>query len=317
MNSSIQEMVSFIKEQTKLHNLDNITRTKAYQAFYKKHPEIKWAFLASMVSRNAGWNMTDLHSPVFETILPKKTRKRLFSTYERANWLIFSDAFPQLILYSLSIKQNKPLFHHLCYFHVSSFMQKEWHLFWKIGDQSRLMTALIINEQNVIRNPVIQEPFYKKTVFNRIPYLFQDFLHMNAILFPNLHGRIFATDVFDFKSVTKRIELGKRLSAYLFHPELYQGVYDFAFHTPPTGSSQEYEQYQSNHHGVCTPRLRDVYPVVSHQDNIRQDWNRNGGIPKKWWKPVEISLSDNSWTSFSKKRHLLTSFVQPLYLLKK
>ncbi|QDP40425.1 DUF2515 family protein [Radiobacillus deserti] len=317
MNLSVQSMISYIKEETNRHNMDNLTRTEAYQSFYQSFPNIKWAFLASMVSRNAGWNMTDLHSPVFETLLPQKTRTRLFSTYERANWLIFSDAYPQLLLYSLSLKHQKPLFRQLCYFDVSTFMQNEWFHFWNTGDQTRLMTALIINEQNVIRQPVVNQRFYKHAVFERFPYAFQDLLHMNAILFPTRTGDVFATDVFDFRSVTKRIQLGKRLAAILFHPMIYPAVFDFASQTTPTGSSQEYEQYQSNHNGVYTPKLRDVYPIVTHQDIIRKDWSRNEGILEKWWKPVSISVEDNRWKAFKKKRQFLAQIVKPLRFLKK
>lgn len=39
---------------------DNISRTVFYDQFYLKHKEIVWGYLASFVSRNAGWNMTDL-----------------------------------------------------------------------------------------------------------------------------------------------------------------------------------------------------------------------------------------------------------------
>ena len=54
------KLLKKIKDETILFNKNNVTRTKAYLDFYIRHPEIHWVFLAHMVSRNAGWNMTDL-----------------------------------------------------------------------------------------------------------------------------------------------------------------------------------------------------------------------------------------------------------------
>ncbi len=161
MRETKDEHLHYILSETKKHNADNISRTKAYQNFYMQYPEMKWALLASMVSRNAGWNMTDLHLSPFRKILSTKQRNRLFMTYERANWLIFSDAYPQLLTYALSIHYNQPLFHLLSRFRVSRFMKKEWDYFWKHSDRNRLMTALIINEQNVIHSPVIKQDYFQ------------------------------------------------------------------------------------------------------------------------------------------------------------
>ncbi|UTW69707.1 DUF2515 family protein [Anaerobacillus sp. HL2] len=53
-------------------------------------------------------------------LLPKKYPEVLFLTYERANWLIFSDAYPQLLLYEKSKQLQKPCFHLLKFFHALS-----------------------------------------------------------------------------------------------------------------------------------------------------------------------------------------------------
>ena len=42
------------------HNADNLTRTAFYLAYWRAHPEVTWALLAHLVSRNAGYQMTDL-----------------------------------------------------------------------------------------------------------------------------------------------------------------------------------------------------------------------------------------------------------------
>lgn len=103
---TIRKLLSRIERQTKSKNADNISRTNAYKAFYDRHPEIKWSLLASFVSRNAGWSMTDLKGSLFQLGLRERQQKWFFLAYERANWLIFSDAYPQLLLYHWSKKSG-------------------------------------------------------------------------------------------------------------------------------------------------------------------------------------------------------------------
>ena len=47
-----------------------------------------------------------------------------------------------------------------------NFYGKEWLLFWEKRDMNRLITALIINEQNKIQKPVIESTYFKKHVFH-------------------------------------------------------------------------------------------------------------------------------------------------------
>lgn len=110
MERAIEEIVHNILSETNSQNRDNISRTVSYASFYKRNPEIRWAMLASLVSRNAGYSMCDLKGDWLPRMLSADTRKHLFLTYERANWLIFQDAFPQLLLYEYSKQQRIPFF---------------------------------------------------------------------------------------------------------------------------------------------------------------------------------------------------------------
>src|SRR5690606_34135974 len=148
-----RKIIASINTKTAHYNLDNISRTMAYLQFYRQHKEIWWALLASFVSRNAGWNMTDLKSDWYRRMLNEHDRYVLFLSYERANWLIFADAYPQLLLYELSKKYKMNLFYLLKEFQVSAFMQKEWSDFLEKRKVERLTKALIINEQYVIQKP--------------------------------------------------------------------------------------------------------------------------------------------------------------------
>jgi hypothetical protein len=291
-----QRLITKISLLTKKWNQDNISRTKAYENFFMIHPEIKWAFLAGMVSRNAGWNMCDLEGKWFPRLISRNFRHVLFFTYERANWLIFHDAFPQLMLYHYSRKYKVSLFHLLRHFFVSEFSEKEWVLFWHFRDKTRLLYALIINEQNVIDRPVIRHEFYNPFVFHSLLFGFQDWMHFSTVLFPMCTGDIYGFSVSDFRNVDSRIELGKKLSVLLFQPELFPEFYSFARLTEPTGSRHDYEQYFPYYKQRDTPFLRMTYPTISHSIQKSYQWDRKKAIKNKWFNtpmlPSKILLND-------------------------
>lgn len=276
------ETIRQIKGETDKKNLDNISRTDAYFTFFKQNPEIIWSFLASMVSRNGGWNMCDLEGNIFREILEPNTRKDLFLTFERANWLIFHDVYPQLMLYQYSTKINRPMFHLLPYFKCSEFILKEWVKYWKEGNRERLTTALIINEQNVIHEPVIQHPVYKKKVFHSWIFNFQDWLHFSCVLFPTCGGELYGASVNGFRSLSKRINLGKRLVKILTHPRLFPFFVDFAEKTPHTGSRNDYEKYFKTKTSRKSPILRATYPIIEHNHYEYEDWSKSRLVSPAW-----------------------------------
>jgi hypothetical protein len=308
-------IITEIEALTWKGNVDNIARTHAYQEYYLQYPHVQWALLASMVSRNAGWNMTDLEGKYYPKMLSKDVRKRLFLTYERANWFIFSDAYPQLLVYAYSIRANKALFHLLQAFSVSVFMEREWELFWNEGNENRMMTALIINEQHMIQKPVIEHPYFKKHVFDSVLFKFQELLHFSAVLFPTVSGKLYGFSVHDFVDVHKRIELGKRLAWLLFHPEYNKQFEAFAKETVHTGSRMDYEQYFLFVKEPDTPILRDVYPIIPHQRHKMEDWFSTNEV-LALFDPVEeqkqFDLTD--WFLIKQKQlHVFSAFEQFLY----
>lgn len=260
-----------MKKLTEEHNMDNISRTNAYANYYERNREITWAYLASFVSRNAGWNMADLHSKPFKTLLSVKQRLFIFTTYERANWLIFSDAYPQLLIYEESKRRGIPLFSLLRHFHVSRWMIKEWFRFWYEKNPIRLIQAQIINEQYVIQKPVIESPFFQKGVFYSFPYILQEKLHYGAVLLPTITGRLYGRTVKKFTNVKERIKLGKELAKILLSSPERHLLKQFYNRIPHTGSRFDYEQFFPSH-TFPTPIIRSVYPIVYHDDHIRVDW---------------------------------------------
>ncbi|MEH7380748.1 DUF2515 domain-containing protein [Bacillus sp. JJ1533] len=292
-----KELYKKIQTKTAKGNLDNISRTMSYANFYRRHQEIRWSFLASMVSRNAGWNMTDLEGEWFPKILGKKERNVLFNTYERANWLIFSDAFPQLLVYEYSKKLGKPFFHILKMFSVSRFIEIEWEYYWRHREGNRLVTAQIINEQNIIQKPVIEHPFYKKRVFQRFFYNLQDSLHFSSVIFPTLEGKLFGFSVHEFTKLNERIELGKKLAALLFHDRYYDFFIRFSNNVEHTGSRYDYERYIKERRFRNTPFLRTTFPIIKHARAKPVDWYI-GKRKERWFNEVELNENQFELTNW-------------------
>ncbi|WP_070119682.1 DUF2515 domain-containing protein [Bacillus marinisedimentorum] len=282
------ELIHRIRQETGNLNKNNVTRTKAYLDFYMEHPEVHWAFLAHMVSRNGGWNMTDLKCELLIRLLSKKEGEMFFSFIERGNWLIFQDAYPQLLLYRESLKRGKPLFFLLPYLHISIFMETIWNHFWKNKNESVLTTALIVNEQNYIEERVIQHPRYKKEVFNKLEFIIQDLLSFNHILFPyvkngsvNLAGQT----VNQFESLHQRILLGKRLYAVLFNDtDVLKGAEKWAMSQPHTGSRKDFWPHIFN-------KIHEGLPGEEYQFQLKGCKLRPGG--RRIYSPVLESSWEN------------------------
>ncbi|MFA1820745.1 DUF2515 family protein [Virgibacillus oceani] len=305
-NQKDYTLFHYIIKEVKKHNVDNISRTNAYLQFYLQHPEIGWALAASLVSRNAGWNMTDLYLSPFQRMFSKKELLHLFMTYERANWLIFSDAYPQLLIYKQAKSANKPLFHLLKYFYVSEFMINEWFHFWNFHDYDRLIRSLIINEQNVIHSPVINHSYFQYHVFHKLPYLLQNIFWMNAVLLPTKNG-LYGAYVHGFTSLTNRITLGKRIATTIFHPHIHEQVLDFMLTHEHTGSRKDYERFL-NFSFPEAPMLRLIYPVITHEDHIRNDWMKQRKVKRKWYNSVHTMGNIKVANEFYQKRNILFAY---------
>lgn len=303
------ELIEMIKHETIRNNSDNISRTIAYQNYYFRMKDIRWSFLASMVSRNAGYNMTDLENQNYINGLSLKQRKQLYLTYERANWIIFSDAFPQLLLFEFSVKQNKPLFYLLKHFSVSSFMEIEWEKYWTNRDQVRLVYSLIINEQNMIEKPVIQDEYFKHEVFDTLSYKLQEQLKLSSVIFPNLLGEVYGMSIFQFQVINKRIQIGKQLYSILFNEDLHENFCEFAKQITHTGSRNDYEDIvgfaKSNN-----PILRDVYPIIPHKRTKTYDWYTQTVFQPEWYEQEHYSDQYKFKETFLMKQELMMSLLK-------
>lgn len=278
-----REIIKKIQSVTKQYNLNNITRTNAYFDFYQRHPEIHWAFLAHMVSRNGGYSMTDLKSSIIRHFLTYDQKYKLFHFLERANALIFHDAYPQLLLYEISKKQNKSYFHLLSAFQISQFMLPNWSHFLTTQNSTLLTLALVTNEQHYIEKNLMSLEKMKKDVFHSLTYIFQEKMGFSHVIFPYkrypfLRKYVLAgVEIHDFSSVVERIDIGKQLYAILYSKHRHKPILDFAQTIPHSGSRSDYWPHiytsrQNDDKKIKSPKLEDIWENVNHQFPETSDW---------------------------------------------
>ncbi|WP_404799171.1 DUF2515 family protein [Bacillus aerolatus] len=248
MSKKDQQLLQQVRCRTIQLNVNNVTRTKAYLDFYCLYPEVHWAFLGHMVSRNGGWNMTDLRGDLLSRLLNEEKRQAFFTFLERGNWLIFQDAYPQFLLFAESKRRNQNMFYLLPYLNISVFMETIWNYYWKKRDHYILTIALIINEQSYLEKRVIQNSMFKDKVFHTLEFLLQDLLSFNHILFPycvsgksERKAALIGLTLHHFGSLHERIMLGKRLYHLLFHNRgQLEKVFRWAVVHPHTGTRKDY-----------------------------------------------------------------------------
>ncbi|MBT2703184.1 DUF2515 family protein [Chryseobacterium sp. ISL-80] len=279
--------IQVIREQTRKLNQNNVTRTQAYFDFYLQHPEIQWAFLGHMVSRNVGWNMTDLKGDLLTKLLPERDQKDYFSFLERGSWLIFQDVYPQFLIYDLSVKGRKDMFHLLRYFHVSTFMETMWRYFWNSSDQTALAIAMVINEQSYLEKSLIQNQHYKKIVTGTVSFKMYEFLSLNNIIFPYCSGdkreKALITGAISryFTSLHERILIGKKLYSLLFErKEILVKVLKWAHDHPHTGSRKDYWPHLFNDINESFPR--SLYKLRVKNCELRKGAERLYSPPLKY-----------------------------------
>lgn len=289
MDASLQQMCDEwcgqIKKETAFYNRNNILRTTAYRKVYEESPELHWALLAHLVSRNGGYNMTDLRGQVGNMTLANQEQDTLFGFLEQCNYLIFQDAYPQLRLYQLGKRYGSAWLPLLRSFHASIFMQAAWDMFMEFGHSPMLTIAQIINEQSYIEKRVIQDPDMQQQVFSAPLFSMQELFHLTSVVFPALDhdGEIntyFGMFMDDFLSLKQRIRAGKVLYNILFQGSAYEPkleLLQFAQKVKHTGSRADYvpvlfSKRSDDRARFFSPELQTVWPNQSHPSIVATDW---------------------------------------------
>jgi len=300
-----QALAAEIRRQTAIANRNNVTRAQAYLQFYREHEEIHWALLAHLVSRNSGWNMTDLQGDWLPRIMDPATRKAYFWFLERCNWLIFHDAFAQLMLYAKMKQSGEDLTTLLPLLHVSTFMKGFWQDFLESGDSATLTRALIVNEQQYIEQRVVRKPFTYHRVFSTLFLFAQSKLSLNQILFPykahptDRRFQLVGMNVHDFPEIDQRIAIGKTLYKLLYQdPKRLDSIRQFAFRIPHTGSRADYWPH------LFTPIERvesdseeKAYLLRLHKDSLRDGAPKlySPFLHKAWPDPTHDPADGVDW----------------------
>ena len=274
LSAEEKKIIHRINQETRMLNKNNVTRTKAYLDFYKTFPEVHWAFLGHMVSRNGGWNMTDLKGELLSALLAEKEQQSFFSFLERGNWLIFQDVYPQFLIYKESVMRKRSLFHLLSCFQISTFMETIWNHFLRHNDCYILTIALIINEQSYLEKRVIENPLFKKEVLDTLKFKLQELFSFTFILCPywskgkmRLAGQVLR----HFDSLNERIELGKRLYTLLFQNKVGFNLFlEWANSRLHTGSRQDYWPHLFHH-------VKEGLPGPVEQITVKLMQNKAGG----------------------------------------
>lgn len=303
-----QALVAQIRRKTSTANRNNLTRTVAYLDFYQDHPEVHWALLAHLVSRNGGWNMTDLRGDWLPYLMPQAEIESFFLFLERCNFLIFHDAYAQLLLYQEMKHTGEDLTDRLPLLGVSRFMDPIWRDFLQHKDSAILTKGLIINEQQYIHQRVVHQSFFQENVFGTFEFKAQSILSLSQVLFPykqhptDKRLQVIGIAVHNFPSVEQRISIGKFLYSLLYgDQDLLEKVKSWAYRIPHTGSRADYwphlfspvahhldeKDYKERMHGMellpdrpklYSPTLTQAWKDVLHPAADGADWYRDA----KW-----------------------------------
>lgn len=341
LQSNNKELVQRIRKETKRNNKNNVTRTAAYLTFYNKHPEITWSFLAHMVSRNAGYFMSDLKGEFLPHILEETFIEKLYEMLEKGNSMIFEDAYPQLLLYEESKKTGISLFYLCHHFNISPFIEGVWEVHFRREDQSFLLpVAQIINEQSHIEKMLVHTEEYSK-LLHSMTYRFQEWLKLSQILFPTSPLKYsLGKNMNHFKVLDERIQLGQNLYTTLFLPEYLDGIHKFANTFPHTGSRSDYDQDSftaiysppkkfpieklsffkiKKNKKIYSPFLLDVWKLTFNGPYKSLDWFEDAEYVFKQMKLV-YRPSSYIWSTYWSGLHKIESvflFNQYYKLLKK
>lgn len=303
-----KQILNNIRHEVKEANANNITRTNAYYSFYQAYPEIDWALLAHLVSRNGGWQMTDLQGEWLPKLLPQQEIEDFFAFLERCNWLIFSDAYPQLLLYAAMKSHTQDFSSWLPELGVSQFMIPIWSRFWHAfgqperkvwepfgtfmrNERNLLTWGLIINEQNYIHQRVITHPYFVTHVLERLDFTLPAMFSLEQVLFPyrmscsNTYDKMLGLSVTNFEELSIRIQIGKTLYHHLFADfERLKAICQFCREIPHTGSRADYwpDRFTPNKAVTSSsnyspslsysPALEQVWPPVQHMTAGGMDW---------------------------------------------
>ena len=239
-------------------NQDNVSRTAAYLELYShlrdRGVDLPWVLMAHLVSRNAGYLMSDLARQ--RATLPAITGAidRLFLLLERANWLIFHDAWWHLghHLLGRTAELTGP--------RTPRFMIEAWRRHEADPtDERGLVLDLVHNEQHLIEHRAVHHPHLAEGA--RLLAMIEASGREKPLQFPIPDAP--AITVGGFADVARRIDTGRRIyDEVLADRGRRDALHAWARAHPHTGSRAVYG-------GKPGPTVRDAWPVAA----VRAMWD--------------------------------------------
>lgn len=185
-------------------NQDNVSRTQSYlesYAYTRAHPpELPWLLMAHLVSRNAGYFMTDLRRVIDDRRTAEDAKpifRNLFHLLERANFLIFWDAWHHVLTHML----GRPLTER-----TPAFMRAAWARYDRTGDERSLVLDLVHNEQHFIEHRAAHHPRFAAGLVAVVGFELTG--RDRALHFPGVDVDI---RVGRFRDLGARIQAGRRI----------------------------------------------------------------------------------------------------------
>lgn len=233
-------------DEREARNCDNIARTASYLELYRytveNPPELPWLLMAHLVSRNAGWLMSDLARSQTrgQAGIPPEVFAEIFLFLERANYLIFYDAWAHTLaqLRGVAFDPQTP-----------RFMRAAWAKYGAQPDERQLVLDLVHNEQHYIEHRVVHNPRFARPV-QMIGFI-EAAGREKPITLPLSPVEI---RVGGFADITRRIATGRRIyDEVLADRKQRHAIYEWALANPHTGD-------RAVMGGRPTPLLRAVWP---------------------------------------------------------
>ena len=227
-------------------NRDNVTRTAAYLEFYghtveREARDRPWLLMAHLVSRNAGYLMSDLARP--RAGVPVDALRELFLFLERANFLIFADAWEHVLRALAGLPHDA---------RTPRFMRDAWARELATPDERRLVLDLVHNEQHFIERRVVHAPRFE--------------MARQMVAFIEASGRekpialpLSAVEirVGGFADIVKRIDTGRRIfDEVLADRDRRRAIYEWALAHPHTGD-------RALIGGRASPPIVDAWPLAT------------------------------------------------------
>jgi hypothetical protein len=243
-------------------NGDNVSRTASYLELYawtREHgPELPWLLMAHLVSRNAGYLMTDLArqlaGPAGQDAAVAEAMRTLFVLLERGNFLIFYDAWHHVLAYLAGDHDElRPP-------RTPVFMCEAWRRYDRERTtpsatlERQLVLDLVHNEQNLIERRAVHHPDLAPGL--RLLALIEASGRERPMVFPEVGDPLSEIRVGGFAHLEKRIATGRRIfDEVLADRARRDAIFAWAMAHPHTGSREVYG-------GRPGRGVREAWPVA-------------------------------------------------------